>query len=269
MDCTRYRLPLAVFQVASAALLVMVGCVPTWASMRTTQPPLRHMTVNLNDRAALRTGALYVMHRCTACHSIQGERFSSLVRPLGLNDKDVQLYLNDTGRRIHQPIVSAMPAKLMKKFVAITPPDLTVIAKRRSVNWLYTYLTSFYLDPSRPTGVNNVAFHNVAMPDVFAGLQGMQRPVMKEGWRYGQKARVAVGVHQVTAGAMTHRQFDAVARDIVSFLYLIAHPHQQERQALGPWILGLFGLLAIISYLLYKAYWKRVILSEERWYRKK
>lgn len=254
----------------SALLAAALAAPPAMAgSTKSTEPPLRHMSVDLSNTTALRDGAMEVMHRCVGCHSIQGTRFTALAEPLGLTDKEVERFLNLTTRRVPETIVSSMPQGLAEKFFHKAPPDLTVVAKRRGVDWLYTYLTSFYADPIRPTGANNVVFYNVAMPDVFAGLQGMQRPVMKEGWRYGQKARVAVGVHQVTAGAMTHRQFDAVARDIVSFLYLIAHPHQQERQALGPWILGLFGLLAIISYLLYKAYWKRVILSEERWYRKK
>lgn len=268
MDLTRHTFFNAWLPALGAALLLCSAGGTARASMRTTQPPLRHMTVNLGDRAALRTGALYVLHQCTACHSIQGDRFSTVAAQLGLSHKDVQIYINRTGRKVHDTIVSSMPPGIMHRFVDITPPDLTVIAKRRGVDWLYTYITSFYLDPSRPTGVNNVAFHNVAMPDVFAALQGLQKPVMKEGWRYGQRAKVAVGVRTVSSGTMTPKQFDGVARDIVSFLYLVAHPHQQERAALGPWILGLFGALVIVSYLLYKTFWRRVLLSEERWWRR-
>jgi ubiquinol-cytochrome c reductase cytochrome c1 subunit len=105
------------------------------------------------------------------------------------------------------------------------------------------------------------------MPDVFASMQGLQKPVVVEGLRFGSPAKVAVGVQPLTQGTMTKAQFDQTARDIVSFLYAVAHPHQQERERLGPWILGLFLALSILTYLIYKLYWSRVITSKERWWR--
>lgn len=267
----RQRRRLATRTLGGFLVILLAGVLITPAaragSTKTTEPPLRHMTVNLNDRPALRTGAMEFMHRCAACHSIQGTRFTALGKSLGLTVREVQRYLNTTGRRPRQTIVSSMPPALAKKFLHKAPPDLTVIAKRRGVDWLYTYLTSFYVDPSRPTGTNNVVFYNVAMPDVFASLQGLQAPVKKMGWRFGSRTKVAVGVKPLTKGAMSHAQFDQTARDIVSFLYLVAHPHQQERYALGPWILGLLGLLTALSYLLYRLYWRRVRRPEgPRWW---
>jgi len=236
-------------------------------STKTTEPPLRHMTVDLSNTTTLRDGAMEVMHRCVACHSIQGTRFTALAKPLGLTDKEVARFLNPTTRRVPETIVSSMPQGLAEKFFHKAPPDLTVVAKRRGVNWLYTYLTSFYADPSRPTGTNNVVFYNVAMPDVFAGLQGLQSPVKEMGWRFGSRQEVAVGVKPLTKGTMSRQQFDKTARDIVSFLYYLAHPHQQERLTLGPWILGLLGLFSTLSYLLYKVYWMRVVPPERpRWW---
>ncbi len=236
------------------------------ASTKTSVPPLMHMKVDTSNLANLRTGALYVLHRCAACHSIQGTRFSSIAKQLGITNSEMQKYLNESGRLVHDTVVTAMPKGIMKQFVSITPPDLTVMAEAQSPDWLYTYLKSFYLDPTRPTGVNNVLFHNVAMPDVLANLQGLQSPVIKEGWLYGQPAKVAMGVKQLTKGTMTPAQFDQTAQDIVDFLYVVAHPHAKERAALGPWIMGLFGLLTIFSFLLYKVYWRRVDTSHERWW---
>lgn len=237
------------------------------AGTKTTQPPLKHITINLNDRAALRNGAMFFMQRCMACHSLQGSRFIELAKPLGLSPKQVDKYLNPTSRRVRQTMISDMPKDIAKKFLSKAPPDLTVIAKGRTPDWLYTYLTSFYLDPSRPTGANNVAFYNVAMPDVFAGLQGLQAPVRKEGFRFGSPAKIAVGVKSVTKGSMTPKEFDTMAKDLVTFLYYVAHPHQQERYAIGPWILGLFGLMSIVSFMMYKGYWRRVVHPEGgRWW---
>jgi ubiquinol-cytochrome c reductase cytochrome c1 subunit len=90
---------------------------------------------------------------------------------------------------------------------------------------------------------------------------------MIEGLRYGSPAKVAVGVEPLTQGSMTQAQFDRTARDIVEFLYAVAHPHQQERARLGPWIIGLFVVLSILTYLIYKLYWRRIDTSEERWWR--
>lgn len=237
------------------------------ASVKTTQAPLKKMTVDLNDRAALRNGALYTMHMCAACHSLQGARYSSLPKLIESDDGYFKQFIGSNGHKFHHTIKSNMPPALMKKYVNMVPPDLTDIARRRSPSWLYTYLTSFYVDAARPTGVNNVAFYNVSMPDVFAGMQGLQKPVEVDGLRFGSPAKVAVGVKPLTKGSMTPAQFDRTAKDIVTFLYAVAHPHAKERAAWGPWILGLFVLLSILSFLIYKSFWKEVISSKARWWR--
>lgn len=237
------------------------------ASVQSTQPPLRPITISLRDHAALRTGALYTLHMCVACHSIQGTRYSELPPVLGLDKQTFIATIGTNGQHFHDTINSAMSQSLMLKFLGVAPPDLTEIAGRHSPAWLYTYLTSFYVDPSRPTGSNNVVFYNVGMPDVFASMQGLQKPVIVKGLRYGSPAEVAVGVRPLTAGSMTHAQFDRTARDIVTFLYAVAHPHQQERMRLGPWIIGLFILLSVLTYLIYRVYWSRVITAKQRWWK--
>lgn len=259
----RKSLPLLLLSVAFLALLSGAAD----ASVKTTQAPLQHIQINMLDKVALQNGALYTLHTCTACHALQGERYSSLPSVLGLSKARFLKIIGTNGRHYHDTMATNMPPALMKKFTSIIPPDLTDIARRHSPSWLYTYLTSFYVDPSRPSGVNNVVFHNVAMPDIFAGLQGLQKPVTVEGLRYGSPARIAVGVKPLTAGSMTKAQFDHTAKDIVTFLYAVAHPHQQERSRLGPWIIGLFLALSVLTYFIYKLYWSRVITSDKRWWR--
>ncbi|MGC8517542.1 MAG: cytochrome c1 [Steroidobacteraceae bacterium] len=253
--------------VSALAAVLLAACSAAWGSVASTVAPLRPITVNLQDKAALRNGALYTVHMCVACHSLQGVRYSSLPKVLGMSREQFLATIGTNGHHYHDTITSNMPAAIMEAYVKIAPPDLTVIAKRRSAAWLYTYLTSFYVDPSRPTGVNNTVRYNVAMPDVFASMQGLQKPIMVQGLRFGSPAKVAVGVQPLTPGSMTRAQFDQTARDIVAFLYAVAHPHQQERARLGPWILGLFLVLSVLTYLIYKLYWRRVITSEERWWR--
>lgn len=253
--------------LALAASLVALSCGVARASVASTKPPLKPVTVNLQDKAALRNGALYTLHMCSACHSLQGARYSSLPRMLGMSKSEFEAVIGTNGRHYHDIISTSMTPAIIKAFTKTPPPDLTDIARRHSPAWLFTYLTSFYVDPSRPSGVNNVVFNNVAMPDVLAPLQGLQKPVMVEGLRYGSPAKVAIGVKPLTKGSMTPAQFDRTARDIVDFLYAVAHPHQQERARLGPWIIGLFVALSILTYLIYKLYWRRVDTSKERWWR--
>jgi ubiquinol-cytochrome c reductase cytochrome c1 subunit len=256
------------FRATAWLLLLMLPWGPVAvASTQTTQPPLKRIHVDTSDRTALRAGALLFMNRCLSCHSVQGARFTELTTALGLSRKQVERYLNLTPRRVTQTIVSSMPADVAMKFLNKAPPDLTVIAKRRSLNWLYTYLTSFYVDPSRPTGVNNVVFYNVAMPDVFASLQGLQAPVKKAGYRFGKPAQVAVGVKPLTQGRLSHERFDTMVGDIVAFLDYLAHPHRQARHNIGPWILGLLALFTLFAGLLYRSYWRRVVRPEGgRWW---
>ena len=266
---TKHNAPLVNYRVLlalTAGLVASFGGVAR-SSVATTQAPLRPITVNLQDKAALRNGALYTLHMCVACHSLQGVRNSSLRKILRMSRTRYEKVIGTNGSHYHDTITSTMPSGVIDAFVKILPPDLTVIARRRSPAWLYTYLTSFYVDPSRPSGVNNTVRYNVAMPDVFAPMQGLQKPVMVAGLRFGSPAQVAVGVQPLTQGSMSRAQFDRTARDIVDFLYAVGHPHEQERARLGPWILGLFLALSVLTYLIYRLYWRRVITSEERWWR--
>ena len=268
MSQRKFRWPVHGPALMLFALLAMLWASVCSAGTQTTSPPLMHVTVNLSDISALRSGALYFAHRCEACHSIQGARLQELAKPLNLSRKDIEKYLDVSKSGYLSTIQSSLPTGLAKKFLNKTePPDLTVIAKRRSPDWLYTYLNSFYIDPSRATGVNNVVFYNVSMPDVFATLQGLQKPVMKPGYRFGEKTKIAMGVAPLTKGVMTSGQFHAMTKDIVTFLYLVAHPHQQEREKIGGWVLIALAILSVITFLLYKLYWKNVIPPEGgRWW---
>lgn len=255
-------------RLAGALLALWLLAPVANAHTENTKPPLDHMTVDLHDRQALRNGALAFTHQCMACHSMKGQRFAQLAKPLGLDREAIQEYLNTTGRGYLNTMVSNMPHDVAAKFLHKQPPDLTVIAKRRSVDWLYTYLKSFYLDPSRPTGSNNVVFHNVAMPDVFAGLQGLQKAVTTSGYRNGSKQQIAVGTKAVEKGSMTPAQFDTMTRDLVSFLYYSAHPHALQRRWIGQWVVAGFAVLTILTWLIYRLYWRRVVPPEgQRWWR--
>ncbi|HEX7381886.1 MAG TPA: cytochrome c1 [Nevskiaceae bacterium] len=262
----RHKGWLAAGVMAATCALAFTG-VASATHPANTKPPLKHININLNDTEALRTGAVFFMHTCAACHSLQGLRFQSLASPLHLDDKQVEKLIMVSTRRPLDTIVSPMPETLAKGYFGIEPPDLTDELHLRSADWVYTYLTSFYADPTRPTGANNVVFHNVAMPDVFAHLQGWQSPVMKPGFRFDKPAQIAMGVEPLTKGTMTPEQFDGLAKDLVTFLAYAANPHQQLSQQIGFWVLIGLAIFIVLSYLIYRLYWRDIVMPHgQRWW---
>ena len=65
--------------------------------------------------------------------------------------------------KVGDTMTVAMTSDDAENFFGIVPPDLSVMARSRGANWLYTYFMTFYRDPFRPFGVNNLVFKDVAM----------------------------------------------------------------------------------------------------------
>lgn len=220
---------------------------------------MRHVNIDVGDKLALQRGARDFVNTCMGCHSLKFVRYLQLEKPLGLSAATIKKNLIFNGVKIGDPMVSSMPPKLAEGFFGKAPPDLTDEVRVRGTDWLYTYLTGFYLDKSRPTGVNNVVFPKVGMPDVVENLQGAQKPVYKEITAPdGAKEKVIVGLKQVTPGSMTPKQYDKWAKDIVTFLAWTSEPNKLEREHLGVWIVLLMVLFSIVAYFLKKAYWEDV-----------
>ena len=147
----------------------------------------------------------------------------------------------------------------VKPYFGAAPPDLTLVARVRGNDWLYTYLRTFYLDSSRPFGVNNQVFGNVGMPNVLWELQGWQKPVYKTVTDDdGHEHQVLEGLELVEAGAQTPAEFDRTVRDLVNFLAYMGEPIKQERQALGIKVMLFLLVFFIVAYLLKKEYWKDI-----------
>lgn len=219
---------------------------------------LKSIRINTGNQAALRNGAAYFMTYCMACHSIRADRFVDLASVLGVPVSKIQREFNSTNREVHETIVSAMPGDDATHWFGLAPPDLSAIIKMKGADWVYTYLTSFYLDPSRATGVNNAVFHNVAMPDVLWELQGLQKPVYKSEAINGHTSQVLVRLKPVTQGSLSPAEFNKTMQDIVTFLYWANHPHQAEREKLGIWVMIFMAIFIVVAYLLKKEFWRAV-----------
>lgn len=249
-------------------LLAMSWFGVVWASSY-DGVPLQHVKINPNDVPSLQRGAKLYINYCSGCHSLNFMRYNRLAEDLHLLDKTGQVdttlvkdNLIFTKARIADTIQVAMSQADAKRWFGVAPPDLSVIARARGTDWLYTYLLDFYEDAHRPLGVNNLVFNETAMPDVLAELRGVQVPV------YAKKVITVDGKQQVVnsiqrlvvikEGSMSPQQFKVAVADIVNFLAYVGEPYKTTRQHLGYWVLGFLILFSIIAYLLKREYWRKL-----------
>ncbi len=218
-----------------------------------------HAPVDLSNKTSLQRGAQLFVNYCMGCHSAHYQRYNRLGRDLGLTDEQVLDNLVFTGVKVGETMKNAMPKDIAKQWFGAAPPDLSVIARSRGADYLYTYLRTFYLDESRPYGVNNAIFPSVGMPHVLWELQGWQKAVYKTVKdASGNPMEVIDGFEIVQEGSMTEREFDKAMADLVSFMVYIAEPIQQERKRIGVWVLLFLVLAFAVFYPLKKEYWKDV-----------
>lgn len=239
-----------------AALLAAPG----FASAAAPAVPLDAAGVDVGNSASLQRGARLYMNYCLGCHSLQYVRYNTLAEGLGLTDEQVAENLRFTGDSPHDMIRIAMPAADAAGWFGLAPPDLSLIARSRGNDYVYTFLRSFYADPAqRATGTNNKVLVGTAMPHVLWELQGLQEAVYRsETGPDGSTREVFDRFELVKPGSMTPAEFDQAARDITAFLAWAAEPMQLKRQRLGIWVLLFLSVLFVFSYLYYKELWKDV-----------
>jgi len=210
--------------------------------------------VDVTDTESLQRGAKYFVNYCMGCHSAKYQRYNRMGRDLGLTEDEVKQNLMFNTENIGDTMTIAMKPADAEKWFGVIPPDLSVTARSRGVDWIYTYLRSFYVDESRPFGVNNLVFPDVGMPHVMWQMQGLQKAVYKEvdGRKVVEKLEIA------EPGTMNAEEFDGAMRDLTAFLSYVGEPIQAERRALGKWVLLFIAVFFILSYLLKKEYWKDI-----------
>lgn len=215
--------------------------------------------IQLDDRAAIKRGAKTFTQYCLNCHSAGLMRYSRIGQDLGMSDEEVSAELVTTGAKVGGTMRVAIAEDDAKRWFGKPPPDLSVIARARGVDWLYTYLRSFYRDESRPWGVNNTVFKDVGMPHVLWELQGLQAPIMENHTdEAGNKHEVIDGFKLIEKGKLSPAEYDATVRDLVTFLAYLSEPSKLQRLALGKWVLLFLAGFLVLAYLLKKEYWRDV-----------
>jgi len=186
-------------------ILAACFCMPLLAQAN-TEVKLDHVHINVEDKLSLQKGARTFVNYCVGCHSAGYMRYSRL-EDLGLTEKQIVDNLMVTGEKPVETMTAAMRRKDAQQWFGVAPPDLTVIARSRGADWLYTYMRSFYRDASRPTGWNNSTFPSVAMPHALWDLQGEQ--VLQEEEAKGHDGHAKTHLVMGKPGKLNPVEYDA------------------------------------------------------------
>lgn len=245
-------------KVSAMKKLLLAACflVAPLLAVASEEAALDHAPINLNDRASLQRGAKLFVNYCLNCHSANYMRYNRL-RDIGLSEQQIKDNLLFTADKVGETMQVAMSPKEAKGWFGAAPPDLSVEARARGADWLYSYLRGFYRDDTRPTGWNNTVYDKVAMPHALWQLQGEQVLKAEEGGAHGNQAQA----HQLVLakpGMLSPAQYDAAVADLVNYLVFMGEPAQTKRLRLGLIVLLFLGVLFVLAYYLKKEYWKDV-----------
>ncbi|CAG7856659.1 ubiquinol-cytochrome c reductase cytochrome c1 subunit [biofilm metagenome] len=214
---------------------------------------LQAANIDPEDRASIVHGAKHFVKYCLGCHSIKHIRYLRIAKDFALDDKKVLADIAPQGATIYNQMYTAMNAHDAAKWFGIQPPDLSLIARSRGADWLNTYLRSFYIDPAKPLGINNLVFKDVGMPNVFWQLQGEQQPEFEN-----DDKKVISNLVLTKPGTISEQEFDALVNDLVNFLVYVGEPVKLERERMGKYVVFYLLMFLVIAYLLKKEFWKDV-----------
>lgn len=214
---------------------------------------LQEADIDISDNDSLQRGAQHFVTYCLGCHSAKHIRYLRIAVDLGVDQKKVLTDIAPLGASIYDQLHSAMNKHDAEKWFGTQPPDLSLIARSRGADWLYSYLKSYYIDPKSPLGVNNTVFEDTAMPNPLWQLQGEQyAEVRKTIW--GEYTKLVID----EPGTLSEKEFDVFVNDLVNFLVYVGEPVQLERQRMGKYVIIFLGLFLVIAYMLKKEYWQDV-----------
>jgi ubiquinol-cytochrome c reductase cytochrome c1 subunit len=213
---------------------------------------------DIKNTDSLQRGARNFMNYCSGCHSLKYLRYNRLAADLKIPESELAPNLMFTSDKAFDTINSAMP-KDSEAWFGKQPPDLSLVARAKGPDYIYSLLKGFYTDKTRPWGVNNLYLPAAAMPHVLQSLQGLQKPVFKsEQDERGSARMVLVGVESMTPGAMKPEEYDQFVRDIANFLDYAGEPIKEKRQSMGVFVTLFLLVFFVFAYLLKKEYWKDV-----------
>jgi len=210
---------------------------------------------NVHDMAAVQRGAGMFVNYCHSCHSAEYMRYQRLARDLEFTPEQIEQNLIYSDAEITDYMKSAMPAE-SADWLGKKPPDLTLTARSRGADWIYTFLRGFYMTED---GWNNLVLANASMPHVLWELQGIQRPVMETYTdESGQEHTRIAELELDEPGSMSPAEYDSAIRDLVSFMIYLGEPSIIKRESMGVWVLLFLAAFTFLAFLLYKEFWRDI-----------
>ena len=235
--------------------ILLVGPGVVWSSSAEVDYEMEDFDPDLENLPSLQNGMRLYVNYCIGCHTLKFQRYERTVDDFGISHEIALESLVFTGQKIGELMTNAMSVEDAKNWFGAAPPDLTMITRFKSPEFVYNYLKTFYVDESRPFGVNNKVFENVGMPHVMADLQGVQRCAPDETRHENKCGRLYL---ENGTGLYAASEFDAAVYDLTNFLYYVGEPARLERQRIGVYVLLFLIILACFTYLLNREYWKDV-----------
>ena len=239
---------------------------------------MKPMEPDLDDTASLQRGVNLYVNFCLGCHSLEYQRYERTADDLGSIPHELAVSnLIFTGQKIGETFKTSMSSDDAKAWFGATPPDLTMVTRVRSPEWVYNFLLTFYEDPSRPFGTNNKVFKDVGMPHVLLPLQGVQqavcegnRPIdilkvqslVEQGRIDTVKESGPENCHRLEleegTGLYSEEEMHQAAFDIANFLHYVGDPTRQERETLGVYVIAFLLVLLVLAYFLNRNFWQDV-----------
>jgi ubiquinol-cytochrome c reductase cytochrome c1 subunit len=222
-----------------------------------------HAPSEVSNITSLQRGARNFVSYCQGCHSLKYVRYSRLADDLEIPPEQLEALLLPPGDKPADYMGASLPPADGEAWFGKAPPDLSLMARARGRDYLYQYLKTFYADPSKPTGVNNLRLPNTAMPHVLSELEGVKKALFRNVEIKGPDGaphteQVLDKFEMVVPGRMTEAEYDAFVRDTVNFLDYASEPTQVKRRALGIWVVLFLIAFTWMAWLLKKEYWKDV-----------
>jgi ubiquinol-cytochrome c reductase cytochrome c1 subunit len=240
-------------------LLAALAAVPTAGFAAGGEMHLDAANHDIHNQASLQRGARNFVNYCLGCHTAKFVRYNRMAADIGLTEQQMTENLLWSGASPHSTMLNGMDPHDAKTWFGVAPPDLSLIARSKGPDYVYTFLRSFYADPAKATGTNNLALPGTAMPHVLWELQGTQEAV----WEGHTDAQGNVQKHfkefkLAAPGTLSPEEYDAFVRDTVNFLAYIAEPVQAKRQSMGYVVIAFLAFFTLLAYALKKEYWKDV-----------
>lgn len=211
-------------------LLVLFSLLTLSLNVQAAGPALDLDSANndLRDQASLQRGAELFTNYCMACHSVKYMRYNRIARDIGWTDAEVVDKMTFGQSRVVDHVMTRMPDGVGMDVFGTEIPDLSLMARLKGTDYIYTFLKSYHQDEAG--NWNNAILKGTAMPNVLEGIKNHS----------------------------SEEEYDQAVRDITNFLDYVGEPIKVQRWDLGWKVMLFLFVLFILTYLLKKEYWRDI-----------